>query len=287
MTLQPSSKDCLQAFMFDDVDVRGAIITLEDSFQQFMQQQTYSAPLQGLLAQFIAANALLASQTKSEGLLSLQAKGNSLSLIVSECTHDLKFRAVAHGQMDNDDFVEALTGGTLAIMVQPKNGQTYQGIVPLEKNTLAGCLQDYFRQSQQLDSWFFLCEQGGKICGFMLQALPPQKCLDAGERDEHWSRLTHLAATIEPKEIAELEHHQLLYRLFNQEQLSIFEEQAVKFECSCSRERMERAILTINKEEIAVILREDGQLSTQCHFCNARYVYTAGEIQQLLQGGRA
>ena len=288
--MSSTSEDLLQSFIFENIDIRGAIITLDKSLKALFEAHGYDRNSQSLLAEFTAANVLLTLTLKFEGLLSLQARGNgNIALINSECNDKLEFRGIvqANSPVHNNNLEELFKDGTMAMTIEPKKGQRYQGIVPIENEALSDCLSGYFAQSEQLPSWFKFSYSNQRITGLFLQALPAQICTDPDQRSEDWDRLTHLAATATDAEMLNLNHQELLYRLYHEEQVRIFDPKAVKFQCTCSKERMERALLAVNPDEIRQILAEDGELKTQCHFCNKEYLFVSGEIQQLLQGGSA
>lgn len=281
------SKNFLQSFIFDNTDIRGAVVKLETSFAEMMEHQVYQASQQQLLAQFVAANLLMSSHIKFEGLLSLQARGHkSVSMVMTECTDQLEFRGIVQGEgeLEQQTFSQLFEDGVLAITIEPKHGQRYQGVVPLEGNSLVDCLALYFEQSEQLASWFFIAHQQGKVAGLMLQALPASQ-IDAEQRKEDWQRITHLASTLTVTELLELSVQEVLHRLYHEEEVRVFEPKPAKFQCSCSMERMERALISLGAEELRQIAEEDGEIDTQCHFCNKNYRFDEQQIQQLIQAG--
>lgn len=281
------SNNFLQSFIFDNADIRGAIIKLDSSFIEMLEHQNYDAAQQELLAQFVAANLLMSSHIKFEGLLSLQARGEKdVSMVMTECTDQLSFRGILQGEeaLTEQDFSQLFAGGVLAITIEPKQGQRYQGVAPLEKNTLADCLAQYFEQSEQLTSWFFIAHHEGKVAAMMLQALPASQ-KDLEQKEEDWQRITQLANTLSAEEIITLASEDILYRLFHEEEVRLFEPKAAQFECSCSLERMERALISLGSEELLQIIEDDGKIDTQCHFCNKTYHFNPEQITQLIQAG--
>lgn len=283
--------DCLQTFLFENTDIRGAIVSLEQSLHEMFVAQTYEPAKKQLLAEFAAASILLSSHIKFQGRLSLQARGGkALELIMAECTDKLDYRGVV--QSDNSianlSFAEVLAEGTLAITISPENGQQYQGIVPLQAATLAECLGQYFYQSEQLPTWFYFAQtqtdKQHKITAIMLQAMPAQICIDNQQRDEDWTRLVHFASTLKLEEAATLSHQELLYRLYHEESLRLFEAKPAHYHCNCSRERMERGLLSLGNDELRKLAAEQNITNTQCHFCHAQYDFTQEDIMQLIQG---
>lgn len=280
--------DHLQSFLFDNTDIRGAIVTLDKSLADQFHAHDYSTAQQTLLGRFLAANLLMSSHIKLDGLLSLQVRGQGpVSLLMSECTQDLAFRGIIRSEsdIDADNFQQLFAGGMFAITMEPKQGNRYQGIVAIEKPTLADCLAGYFEQSEQLPTRFYFAEHRHKITGLMLQALPASQCLDDQQRREDWQRILCLTDTITAAEACELPTETLLHRLYHEEALRVFNPRAVRFHCNCSRERMERALLSMDHDELDSILAEDGRIETECHFCHRQYVFQQAEMQHLLQSG--
>jgi molecular chaperone Hsp33 len=276
----------LQNFVFEATDIRGAAVRLGGSFAQLLERAEYSPTQQALLAEFTAAAVLLANNLKFAGAMILQARAANGTLVVAECRNDLNYRAVIEGDSDSWEFAELFAGGILTITLDPDDGQRYQGVVPLEQADLAGCLADYFQMSEQLPSWFYFAYENGQAAAFMLQALPQHYCLDTEQRSEDWQRVTHLASTLRVEEMLHVDFQVLLHRLYHEEQVLIFPEREVQFKCSCSRERLARALINLGADELSDILASEGKIETQCHFCHQDYHFHAGEISLLLQGGK-
>lgn len=282
--------DQLLGFMFEETDIRGAIVELDASFLQLVDNHDYPDVYKALMSQFVAANVLLTSKLKFEGSISLQARGatEQVSLALSECSEKLEFRGILRGSFEGEEntlpaFHELFSGGVLALTVEPVQGQRYQGVVPLDGDNLAACLEDYFERSEQIPSWFYLLPNANSVRGIMLQALPAQISDSVEQRQEDWQRIVHIASTIKPVEILNLPSREILYRLFHEESVRVFEPEVVAYDCSCSRQRMERALIGLGRAELEDILAEQGKLETQCEFCMTNYCFEADEIRYLIQ----
>jgi len=272
--------------MFENADVKGALVSLELSYAEMVAAKPYDENKRHLLGEFAAAAILLAADLKFEGLLSLQARGEGIGLIVAECNEALEYRGVVQNDTASEsaDFESLFRDSILAITVTPKKGQQYQGIIPLEGNNLAACLADYFNQSEQLPTWFYIVAQGARVTGIMLQAMPKQVCIDEEETQENWKRLVHLASTLSEQEMLNLDHQELLYRLYHEEKVRLFDARNVRYQCSCSVEGMERGLLSLGEQELLDILAEQGDIKTQCHFCFTEYVFNKMDVVALIQG---
>ena len=276
--------DAIQRFIFENTDIRGEIVSLNNSYVDALAAHDYPKVVKHLLGELIASAILLSSTLKFEGLLTLQARGEGpLSLLMVECTDRKTFRAVAQFKdgISPASLQELLGKGNLLITVDPVKGNRYQGIVPLEKTTLSASLEDYFAQSVQLQTRLWLACDGDSCAGLLLQALPANEEISAIVRAESWNRVTTLAETVQDGELLELEHETLLLRLFHEEVVRIFASEPVRFACTCSQERSAKIISTLDRGEIASIIEEEGQLAMDCHFCNHRYVFTAMDIEAI------
>ncbi|GAB3673022.1 Hsp33 family molecular chaperone HslO [Salinisphaera aquimarina] len=284
--------DQLQRFLFDDTQVRGEIAQLEDTYQQVLSRHDYPAPIERLLGELLAACALLTATIKLDGILSIEIRGTgALSLLMAESNPGSiesaqRLRAIARfdeaAVADMDDLsLATLTGeGRLMITLDPHEGQRYQGIVALDRPTIAGCLEEYFARSEQLPTRLWLASDASRAAGLLIQKLPEET---HPQDPEAWERINHLADTITAAELTELDAEQVLYRLFHEEQARLFEPAPVIFRCSCSRERFGRALHQLGAEELRSVVEEQGQIETQCHFCNTTYVFSPADVEALIE----
>ncbi len=202
---------------------------------------------------------------------------------------------------------ELLGKGAFGVTIDQGPGmRPYQGITPLAGVSLAACAETYFAQSEQLATRFAVVgaeaqEPGGaphwRAGGMMIQQMPDEGghsfggAPDApsgddglmtaddvaamGSREEDWNRVNLLMATMDAHELIgpHLSPERLLLRLFHQEVPSVFEAQAIEFGCTCSAERVEAAMAQYSAKDIAQMTTEEGQLTADCQFCGAHYVF--------------
>lgn len=286
-----SDFDFSQRFLFDDHDVRGELVALQESYRQVLSKHAYPAPVARLLGEMLAAAALLAGNLKFEGLLVLQARSSGpVPLLMVECSSERELRGIAryHAEQVGEEagLRELMPEGVLAMTIDPKIGQRYQGIVALEGATLADCLSAYFETSEQLPTRFWLEADGSRARGLLLQALPADRQRDPEERQATWEHLATLADTLRTEELLGLGNEVLLHRLYHQEQVRLFDPQALQFRCSCSRERSARALVSLGEADALQLLQEQGGvLSIDCQFCNHHYEFDAADVIQLFAGG--
>ncbi|TVP54262.1 MAG: Hsp33 family molecular chaperone HslO [Halomonadaceae bacterium] len=274
-----NDSDTLQRFLFDSGDVRGELVQLDSALQEALDKHDYPPALAALLGESLAATVLLSATLKMNGRVALQARGTgSVSLLVAECNDQRGVRGIIHGSADNDQqqLGELLGQGQLTIILEPENGQRYQGIVPLESPNLSGCLQDYFTRSEQLSTFILLACNGQQAAGLMLQKMP------GSTRDSDlWERVTQLAATTSQQELLTLAPDELLHRLFHEEQLQRYPTQPVAFYCHCSRERTENALHTMGAQECYEMLAKESTIAVNCQFCNQHYRFDQSDLERL------
>ncbi|WP_252177900.1 Hsp33 family molecular chaperone HslO [Endozoicomonas sp. 4G] len=286
-----SQKDCAQRFIFENADLRGEIVSLGSSLTESLAAHDYPVNVKALLGELAAAAVLLSSTLKFEGILSLQAKGDGpLSLLMVECTDQKTFRALARWDEENTDQLTAkglsglLGNGQLVMTIDPHKGNRYQGIVPLHHETLTEGLNAYFRQSEQLPTRFWLAGNGDQGAGILLQALPASIEQEEGERQESWNRMVTLADTATEAEMLELEHEALLLRLFHEEEVRVFDREAVSFSCNCSRPRSAKILASLGQEEAESMVADLGKIEMGCQFCSQTYTFTAQDVAEIFQG---
>lgn len=285
--------DTLQRFLFEDTPVRGNLVNLTQTLQLALNQQKLPAGLKRALGELMAASALLTATLKMNGslVLQIQSKG-PLKLLVVECTSDFGIRATAKWTSDVDDdqdLFELITLGQFMITLDPKDGgQSYQGIVPLEGNNISEILENYMLRSEQIETKIWLCCDGNSAAGMLLQKLPDTMNQVAHNDDladqylETWNRVGYLAGTVTNDELLNLPTETLLNRLFNEEDVRLFEASNTHFFCSCSRESVANMLRMLGNEELTSIIKEQGQIDVNCDFCNTHYKFDEVDTLQLL-----
>ena len=279
-----SNPDQIQRILFDELDIRGVVSGLEQTCSDCFANHNYPLVIQQALGEMLAAVSLLSSNLKFKGRLILQAQGQGdVQLLMAETTHERDLRAIARfeGELPKQaSVVDLIKQGHIAITMEPENGQRYQGIVPLDGDNLAQCLENYFISSEQLPTQVHLVSDGEKAAGLLLQVLPAQ-----GTGEEDWERISHLAATVKSEELLNLDNETLLYRLFHEETCRLYEADDVRFKCTCSRERSEQSLKLVGEEDLLSLLAERGSVDVNCQFCNCHYGFDETDIKALFHDG--
>ena len=283
-----SNQDLLYRYLFEEYEVRGELVQLDSTYRHIVDAQNYPVQVQKLLGELLVATSLLTATLKFEGSITVQLQGDGpVRLAVINGDHNQQLRGVARyeGELPTDDKLQSLIGnGQLVITITPEEGERYQGIIALEADTLATCLEQYFAQSEQLATklWIRTGHHQGqpRAAGILLQELPAQS-EDHGADFDH---LIQLTSTIKDEELFGLEAEEILYRLYHQDKVRVFDPQAIEFRCTCSRARCEGALLQIEKEEAVAMVQELGKIDMHCDYCGAHYQFDGIDIETLFSG---
>jgi len=311
----------LHKFLFDGLPVPGAIARLTDAWQEILQRRAvntstgpYPLPVQEMLGEMTAAGVLMQSNIKFNGALVFQISGDGpVKLAVTEVLTNLSVRSTVTmiGDLPADatltDMVNVHGKGRCAITLDPKDKQPgqqpYQGVVPLVDvdgqplESMAAILQQYMRQSEQLDTVLVLAANDKVAAGLIVQRMPikGEANLAAGAQNteevdqiglnEEYNRIAHLAASLTRDELLNLDVETILHRLFWEEKLLRFVpedgEGGPHFACTCSRERVGNMLRSLGQEESDSILEEQGMIEVGCEFCGQQYRFDAVDVAHL------
>jgi molecular chaperone Hsp33 len=289
--------DLVQPFRIDPFALRGRLVRLGAAIDRILSQHAYPEPVARILGEAITLAVLLAGALKYDGVFSLQTKSDGpIRLIVADVTTAGALRGYA--QYDEDKLVAAgtaystpalLGSGYIAFTVdQGEHTDRYQGIVELAGASLADCAQHYFRQSEQLQAGIKLAvaRVGGewRAGGLMLQRVPPEGGYGviADDVEDGWRRAMVLMSSATGEELTDpqLTPHRLLFRLFHEDGVRVFDTHALKAQCRCSRERIEGILPLFSPEELAE-MQQEGLTTVTCQFCNQSYFFDADDLARL------
>lgn len=294
-------RDCLHRFLFEHYPIRGHIVHLDAAWRALLEHRDYPVGIRNTLGEAVAASVLLAATLKFDGTLSLQLRGQGpMHLMLAQCSADLGVRAVARYR----DGVEsggllALSGsGNLTVTLENEDlSQRYQGIVPLESDALAECLQGYFASSEQLPTRLWLHADETGVSGMLLQRLSddtvagrtkqgaPKVIPNPEDIEDAWRRAQLMADTLKPSELRTLTDKQILKRVFAEDDVRMFESTPVFFRCRCSRERVIGMLRSLGSDELRSILAERGSVEVRCDFCNRAYQFDPVDVEHMLSVG--
>ena len=273
--------DTIRRFLFEGLDVRGAVVRLGPAWQQMQARRGYGAPERDLLGELAAVTALITSNLKLPGRVTFQLQGHGpVRMLVVDCDEQLRLRGMAktRAAVAPGPLPQLLGDGQLMLTLQPDVAaeRPWQSHVPLEGETLAQVFESYLERSEQTPTRLWLTADEHHACGLFLQKLP-----NADERDaDGWNRVVHLASTVKPGELA-LPADALLTRLFAEETLRLFEPKAVHYHCPRDEEKVLAMLTTLGREEVADMLAEQGEILIHDEICNHEYRYGAEVLDRL------
>jgi molecular chaperone Hsp33 len=282
------SESTIRRFLFENLNIRGALVHLGDVWQQMQVDRNYQPTVAQLLGETAAVTALIAGQLKQPGRLTLQLRGNGpIQLLVMDCNEQLQMRGMARSNpvvlpAPVGDLLGAHQGGQLMMSLDmPDARQPYQSFVPMVGDSIATIFEHYLEQSEQQPSRLF-CIAGPQaaVCLF-LQKMP--------ESDKHdvdgWSRITQLAATVKPAELLELDAEALLSRLFHEEienkGIRLYDAQTVSYFCPEDWEKIRDMVRSLGQEDAETILAEHGEILIRDDICNRDYRFSPEDVALL------
>lgn len=269
------SFDALSTFHLQRAGVRGTVVHLDETWREIRSQASLPDPVAQRLGESLTASALFSGALRFEGSLSIHLRNaGALRLMFAECTHDGRLRGIArmdeeaaHGAVDLRD-----AGARLAITIENSRTETrYQGLVAVESDSLARAFEGYFERSEQLPTHIMLAVGPAGCAGIMVQKIADAN-EDSGSSDaDAWNRVGHLLATLSERELLELPVETLLLRLFHEEGVVLQPQRPLRFQCSCSRERVLGMIRALGRAEATAALDAHGNARITCEFCNRTY----------------
>jgi len=277
----PPSDDSLTRFLLERADVRGALVHLGPAWRSIAERVEYPPAVAAYLAQCTVASALFTATVKINGRLSIQLRGEApIRRLFAECTTAGTVRGIAHFDPPVPDELPLSALGDkamLAITIENealagREPQRYQGLVGLEADSLAAAFEGYFRQSEQLPTRILLFNRGDRAAGLLIQQLP-----ESVRSEDDWTRVQMLLDTLTADELFDLSPEEVLYRLFHEETVRVLESKALAFACSCTRERVENALISLGEAEVAEAVAENDGITVHCDFCGQTYQFSAEE----------
>jgi molecular chaperone Hsp33 len=293
-------RDCLHRFLFEQYPIRGHLVHLDAAWRALIEHREYPAAIRDALGEAVAASLLLAATVKFEGVLSMQLRGDGpVHLMLVQCTSGLGVRGLARYRDGHYADMNAGAGriadligtGNLTVTLETDDGsRRYEGIVPIGGERLGESLQIYFENSEQLPTRLWLHADASGASGMLLQKLPGSHAPGADPAaaaavDDAWRRVQLIGSTLTAEELRTLGDVEILHRLFNEDDLRLFEPAPVYFRCRCSRERVGSMLQGLGEAETRSVLAERGEVEVRCDFCNRAYVFDAVDVAQLFNAG--
>ncbi len=294
-------EDVLQPFMLHNSVMRGRMVRLDTVLNAILQRHDYPDSVSKLLGELLVIGAMLSANLPDHGILTLQIKADgAVPMMVVDIQADGSVRGYAHiDDMsaipdESNAGLQALLGkGYLAMTLDAKQGEApYQSIVPLEGESLSQAVQYYFSQSQQLDVVFHIHvsrrirennESRWVGAGIMLERMPEMQETSensATGNANNWEYQTLLVSTASEEELSDphLAPSALLYRLFHETGVWVYDTHGLRDECRCSRTRIDTVLRTMSDEDLQHMADEEGMISVNCQFCNTAETFSISEL---------
>lgn len=294
--------DGIHPFRIEGMPVRGRLVRLSATLDRVLSRRDYPAPVADLLAESMVLTVMLANAIKFDGVFILEARGDGpVRLIVVDVTSEGALRATA--QVDHDRLALVLREGDGASATVPRligagqllftvdqgpETERYQGIVELDGATLADCAHNYFRRSEQIETGIMLAADaagpdGRHAGGLMVQRMPADDDVQPEDIDDDaWRRSLALMSSATRGELLDpaLAPRELLYRLFHEDGVWVYDPLPLRFACRCSRERIEAMLQAVARDEVEA-MKQDGRIEVTCEFCGRVEVFDAAAIEAL------
>jgi molecular chaperone Hsp33 len=291
--------DQLRRFIFENRPVRGHRVNLEGAWRELRAHTNHPPAVTALLGEAVAASALLAATLKFQGTLTLQLQGDgAVGLLVAQCTHDFRLRAMARCEAaalrkltdaaPGQASFRQLAGaeGRFAVTVEAdERGTRYQGVVPLSGASLSESLEAYFASSEQLPTRVLLASDEGRAAGMLVQKLPGAD--DSQETEETWAGAQQGIARLTPAEVLQGDIEEVLASAFPGHDLRLFGSTPVPFECGCSQGRVAGLLRGLGADEVRGVLKEQGAVTVTCEFCHRPYRFDTVDVEALFCDGAA
>ena len=265
--------------------VRGSIVRLGTAVSEIIKRHNYPKNIESLLADTLTITACLGSRMKHDGVFTIQAKGTGeVHTLFSDVTNNGFLRGYVGFNPDlsilHKDLISLMVSGHITFTLdQGKYSKRYQGIVALEDKSISKSAELYFNNSEQLETKFVVFNNydsdgsskeklfsSGLI---MLQKMPNKTDMDEEENKEVWENSLNFLSTLKKEEClsVSLTSRDILFRLFNEVDVTVYDEIVIQDKCRCSKEKVELAIKNLNKDELNEIADEKGNIKVICEFC--------------------
>ncbi|WP_231912977.1 Hsp33 family molecular chaperone HslO [Sterolibacterium denitrificans] len=285
-----SAESLITRFMFENLDICGAVVQLSGTWQQMHAGRDYAQQTRDLLGELAAVAAVIGSNLKTPGRATFQAQGQKtgpISLLVVDCEQSgsgdqllLRGMARSKGEVAAAPLHELLGDGKLLFSLQTAAASTpYQSYVPLDGGSIAQVFEQFMSQSAQQPARLWLFADGAQAAGLFLQTMPAREHAATVDPDG-WNRVQQLAATLQRQEL-QLPATTLLERLFSEDDLRVFAPIPVHYHCPRDEDKVRSMLISLGHQEVAGILAEYGEIVVRDDICNHEYRFGAEIIAEL------
>ncbi|WP_425410345.1 Hsp33 family molecular chaperone [Hyphococcus sp.] len=295
-----SADDLILPFQVADTAVRGRIVRLGGAIDEILSAHQFPDPVSELLGEAVALVSMMGASLKFDGKLIFQAQGDGPApLLVTDYSANGALRGTAKTSAELPDAIsnpglrELLGEGTIVMTIdQGADMDRYQGVTPIEGDSLAQAAISYFNQSEQIPTIIKLAvgrvqspgaEPTWRAGGVMAQYVPGEggtrergeAILQTDEDREHWDRAAAFVETVQADELLDpfISAETLLYRLFHEDGVRVYDPQPVRAACSCNADKIGAVLSRYGKDDLEDMV-EDGAIIVTCEFCRKSYRFT-------------
>ena len=281
-----------------NAQIRAFACTTKNMVEKARQAHNTSPVVTAALGRLMSAGAMMGSMMKGEDdLLTLQIKsgGPVQGLTVTADSKgnvkgyanvpDVIIPANSKGKLD---VAGAVGPGFLTVIKDMGLKEPYSGQTMLQTCEIAEDLTYYFATSEQIPSSVglgVLMEKDNTVkCagGFIIQLMPFTEEEVIDRLEENLKKVTSVTSLLAEGMTPE----ELLGVVLDGFDLEVTDTLDTQFYCNCSRQRVEKALISIGKKEIQEMIDDGEPIEMKCHFCNTNYVFTVDELKELYQKAR-
>jgi len=276
------STSTLQRFLLEDLDIRGAIVQLDDVWQALLTGRSYAPAVRDLLGAMSAVACVIGGNLKQAGRLTIQLQGHGpVSLLVVDINESLNLRGYAKASEDaagKAGISELVGDGQLLLTLDmPGLRHPYQSYVPIEGNSVAEIFEHYLTQSEQQPAALHTAASSRGAACLFLQKLP-----DADRKDpDGWDRVTRLASTVRAEELLGLSAEDILIRLFHQETVRLLDARELTHDWPQDWDKVRDVLRSLGRAELEAMLAEHGEILIHDDLSNHEYRFNADDVAAL------
>ena len=312
--------DKVMSFQFDDLPIRGRICQMSNSLNKIIFQHSYPDEISKILGETMVLNVLMANSIKLKHKLSLQVQGNKdLKLIASDYIIPKKSKTISlirgYAKFNRElnfysnRFKDLLGNGYFATILDQGDGNLpYKGISSLNEYSLTNSAEEFFKNSEQLDTKFNVLikktvKKKEKVIfkgiGIMLQLLPQdKKSIDIINNKQkmnelsnlvkekifnnidEWNKISSIFENYLCSEKDNLKNtlSDLLLQCFKERKIRVFEEKEFDFGCGCSIDKVKQTMSIYSMKEIELMTNDLGKVTADCQFCGTQYILSPSEL---------
>jgi molecular chaperone Hsp33 len=275
--------DCVQPFLFEHLDIRGALVSLDQTWRELAAERDYPADVARILGEMSAVTTLISANLKQPGRMTFQLRGDgAINLLVLDCDEQLRLRGMARWNAETlqpgETLPRLLGDGQLLLSLDAvAMRQPYQSFVPMQGDSVAAIFEHYLTLSEQQPTRLVLAANDHRAVGLLLQKLPESDLKDS----DGWNRISHLIATLKADEQLAHSPHDLLHRLFPHEEIRVFAPRAVSHHCPEDWEKIHAMLRSLGRAECEAIVRDHGEIHVRDDICNRDYGVLPDELDAM------